>query len=144
MSMHSLGWVPKALVRDNRRLLVAGRYEPGVTRLAAHYGTTVMPTRPRKQRDMVKVEVARSSRCDRLRGVHHDSRIASRPRSGAKRRRTRYAFWTSTEMISSSTVAQRGAIILERHLERGFRPAVRQSSQCNRDEIHQSPFFRGD
>jgi hypothetical protein len=55
-----------------------------------------------------------------------------------------YAFWTSTDMISSSTVAQCGAIMLERHLERGFRPAVRQSSQCKRNETHQSPFLRGD
>src|SRR6266852_8263103 len=40
----------------------ASRYEPGVNRtyqdLAAHYGTTVMPTRPRKPRDKAKVEGA--------------------------------------------------------------------------------------
>jgi transposase len=39
---------------------VASRYEPGVNRtyqdLAAHYGTAIMPTRPRKPRDKAKVE----------------------------------------------------------------------------------------
>jgi transposase len=41
---------------------VASRYEPGVNRtyqdLAAHYGTTIMPARPRKPRDKAKVEAA--------------------------------------------------------------------------------------
>src|SRR6195952_1753935 len=41
---------------------IASRYEAGVNRtyqdLAAHYGTTIMPTRPRKPRDKAKVEVA--------------------------------------------------------------------------------------
>ena len=40
----------------------ASRYEPGVNRtyqdLAAHYGTAIMPTRPRKPRDKAKVETA--------------------------------------------------------------------------------------
>jgi len=59
-----LGGVPKALVCDNLKagVTVASRYEPGVNRtyqdLAAHYGTTVMPTRPRKPRDKAKVEAA--------------------------------------------------------------------------------------
>src|SRR5258708_2378498 len=38
------------------------RYEPGVNRtyqeLAAHYGTTILPARPRKPRDKAKVEGA--------------------------------------------------------------------------------------
>ena len=40
----------------------ACRYEPGINRtyqeLAAHYGTAILPTRPRKPRDKAKVEVA--------------------------------------------------------------------------------------
>jgi transposase len=59
-----LGGVPKAIVCDNlkARVTAARRYEPGVNRtyqdLAAHYGTVVMPTRPRKPRDEAKVEAA--------------------------------------------------------------------------------------
>lgn len=40
----------------------ASRYEPGANRtyldLAAHYGTTIIPTRPRKPGDKAKVEAA--------------------------------------------------------------------------------------
>lgn len=59
-----LGGVPKAVVCDNLKagVTTASRYEPGVNRtyqeLAAHYGTTIMPTRPRKPRDKAKVEGA--------------------------------------------------------------------------------------
>src|ERR1700742_314951 len=59
-----LGGVPKAIVCDNLKagVTTASRYEPGVNRtyldLAAHYGTTIVPTRPRKPRDKAKVEVA--------------------------------------------------------------------------------------
>src|SRR5271169_2811721 len=59
-----LGGVPKALVCDNLKagVTAASRYEPGVNRtyqdLAAHYGTTIMPARPRKPRDKAKVETA--------------------------------------------------------------------------------------
>ena len=59
-----LGGVPKAIVCDNLKagVTTASRYEAGVNRtyqdLAAHYGTTIMPTRPRKPRDKAKVEVA--------------------------------------------------------------------------------------
>jgi transposase len=59
-----LGGVPKALVCDNLKagVTAASRYEPGVNRtyqdLAAHYGTTIMPTRPRKPRDKAEVESA--------------------------------------------------------------------------------------
>jgi transposase len=55
-----LGGVPKAIVCDNLKagVTTASRYEPGVNRtyqdLAAHYGTTIMPTRPRKPRDKAK------------------------------------------------------------------------------------------
>ena len=59
-----LGGVTKAVVCDNLKagVTVANRYEPGVNRtyqdLARHYGTTIMPTRPRKPRDKAKVEAA--------------------------------------------------------------------------------------
>ena len=59
-----LGGVPKAIVCDNLKAGVTtpSRYEPVINRtyqdLAAHYGTTIMPTRPRKPRDKAKVEVA--------------------------------------------------------------------------------------
>ncbi|MFI5016205.1 MAG: IS21 family transposase [Hyphomicrobiales bacterium] len=59
-----LGGVPKAIVCDNLKagVTTASRYEPGVNRtyqdLAAHYGTTIMPARPRKPRDKAKVEGA--------------------------------------------------------------------------------------
>jgi len=59
-----LGGVTKAIVCDNLKagVTAASRYEPGVNRtyqdLAAHYGTTILPTRPRKPRDKAKVEAA--------------------------------------------------------------------------------------
>ena len=59
-----LGGVPKALVCDNLKagVTAASRYEPGVNRtyqdLAAHYGATIVPARPRKPRDKAKVEAA--------------------------------------------------------------------------------------
>lgn len=59
-----LGGVPKVIVCDNLKagVTTASRYEPGVNRtyldLAAHYGTTIMPTRPKKPRDKAKVEAA--------------------------------------------------------------------------------------
>jgi transposase len=59
-----LGGVPKAIVCDNLKagVTTASRYEPSVNRtyldLAAHYGTTIMPARPRKPRDKAKVEAA--------------------------------------------------------------------------------------
>jgi transposase len=59
-----LGGVPKAIVCDNLKagVTAANRYEPGINRtyqdLAAHYGTTIMPTRPRRPRDKAKVEGA--------------------------------------------------------------------------------------
>ena len=56
--------MPKAVVCDNLKagVTATSRYEPSVNRtyqdLATHYGTTVMPTRPRKPRDKAKVEAA--------------------------------------------------------------------------------------
>jgi transposase len=56
--------VPKAIVCDNLKAGVTAtcRYEPGINRtyqeLAEHYGTAILPTRPRKPRDKAKVEVA--------------------------------------------------------------------------------------
>ncbi len=59
-----LGGVPKAVVPDNLKAAVirADRYDPGLNRtyaeMAAHYGTAILPARPRKPRDKAKVEVA--------------------------------------------------------------------------------------
>ena len=59
-----IGGVPKAVVCDNLKagVTAACRYEPGINRtyqeLAEHYGTAILPTRPRKPRDKAKVEVA--------------------------------------------------------------------------------------
>ena len=59
-----LGGVPKAVVPDNLKSAVikADRFDPGLNRtyadLASHYGTAILPTRPRKPRDKAKVEVA--------------------------------------------------------------------------------------
>ena len=53
----AIGGVPKAVVCDNLKAGVTAtcRYEPGINRtyqeLAEHYGTAILPTRPRKPRD---------------------------------------------------------------------------------------------
>src|SRR5207249_144863 len=60
----AIGGVPKGVVCDNLKagVTVTCRYEPGINRsyqeLAEHYGTAILPTRPRKPRDKAKVEVA--------------------------------------------------------------------------------------
>src|SRR5436190_16102019 len=59
-----LGGVPKSIVCDNLKagVTAASRYEPAINRtyqdLASHYGTTIIPARPRKPRDKAKVEAA--------------------------------------------------------------------------------------
>jgi transposase len=61
-ALHDLGGVPKAIVPDQLKSGVTRscRYEPGVQRtyeeMACHYGTTVLPARPRSPRDKAKVE----------------------------------------------------------------------------------------
>lgn len=63
-ALEYFGGVPRAIVCDQLKSGVtrACRYEPDVQRtyedLASHYGTTVLPARPRKPRDKAKVEVA--------------------------------------------------------------------------------------
>lgn len=58
------GGVPEIIVPDQLKsaVIVACRYEPGIQRtyaeLARHYGTAIVPARPRKPRDKAKVEVA--------------------------------------------------------------------------------------
>jgi transposase len=60
----ALGGVPKLVICDNLKAAVTNpdRYEPGLNRtyaeMARHYGTTILPARPRKPRDKAKVEVA--------------------------------------------------------------------------------------
>jgi transposase len=63
-ALADLGGVPKSIVCDNLKagVTVACRYEPGINRtyqeLAEHYGTVILPARPRKPRDKAKVEAA--------------------------------------------------------------------------------------
>jgi transposase len=58
-----IGGVTELIVPDNPRALVsvANRYEPepnrGAIEFAAHYGTIILPARPRKPQDKAKVEV---------------------------------------------------------------------------------------
>ena len=58
------GGVPELVIPDNEKAAVhkASRYEPVLNptyqELAAHYGTTVLPTRPGRPRDKAKVEAA--------------------------------------------------------------------------------------
>src|SRR5712664_103023 len=63
-AFEAIGGVPNLLVPDNTKVAVikACLYEPQVNRtyaeMAAHYGTTVLPARPRRPRDKAKVEAA--------------------------------------------------------------------------------------
>ena len=56
-----LGGVPKVVVPDNLKSAVfkADRFDPGLNRtyaeMAGHYGTAILPARPRKPRDKAKV-----------------------------------------------------------------------------------------
>jgi hypothetical protein len=58
----AIGGVPRLIVPDNAKVAVikACLYEPKVNRtyaeMAAHYGTAVLPTRPRRPRDKAKAE----------------------------------------------------------------------------------------
>jgi transposase len=62
-AFNAIGGVAKAVVCDNLKARVTAtcRYEPGINRtyqeLAEHYGTAILPTRPRRPRDKAKVEV---------------------------------------------------------------------------------------
>lgn len=59
-----LGGVPSIIVPDNLKSAVIkpDRFDPGLNRsyaeMAAHYGTAILPARPRRPRDKAKVEVA--------------------------------------------------------------------------------------
>ena len=59
-----LGGVPELVIPDNEKAGVrkASRYEPDLNptyqELATHYGTTVLPARPRSPQDKAKVEAA--------------------------------------------------------------------------------------
>jgi transposase len=62
--LHYIGGVPAAIVPDNFKSAVfrASKYEPGLNeafeRFALHYGTTIIPARPRKPKDKAPVEGA--------------------------------------------------------------------------------------
>jgi transposase len=63
-ALEAIGGVPELIVPDNTKTAVvkACLYEPQVNRtyteMAAHFGTAVLPARPRKPRDKAKVEQA--------------------------------------------------------------------------------------
>ena len=63
-AFEAIGGVPELVVPDNARTAIvkACFYEPEVNRtygeMAAHYGTAILPARPRKPRDKAKVEQA--------------------------------------------------------------------------------------
>lgn len=63
-ALEAFGGAPALLVPDNAKVAVikARRYDPQVNRtyagMAAHYGSSVLPARPRRPRDKAKVEVA--------------------------------------------------------------------------------------
>lgn len=63
-ALEAIGGVPQLIVPDNTKTAIvkACFYDPQVNRtyadMAAHYGTALLPTRPRKPRDKAKVEAA--------------------------------------------------------------------------------------
>jgi transposase len=63
-AFEAIGGVPDLVVPDNARTAIvkASFYDPEVNRtyteMAAHYGTAILPARPRKPRDKAKVEQA--------------------------------------------------------------------------------------
>ena len=63
-AFEAIGGVPELVVPDNAKTAVvkASFYDPQVNRtyaeMAAHYGTSILPARPRKPRDKAKVEQA--------------------------------------------------------------------------------------
>jgi len=63
-ALEAIGGVPAVLVPDNTKVAVikACLYEPQIHRtyadMAAHYGTAILPARPRRPRDKAKVEQA--------------------------------------------------------------------------------------
>ena len=63
-ALEAIGGAPALLVPDNAKVAVikACRYDPQVNRsyagMADHYGSSVLPTRPRRPRDKAKVEAA--------------------------------------------------------------------------------------
>src|SRR5271168_143468 len=63
-ALEAIGGVPQLIVPDNTKTAVikACLYDPQVNRtyaeMAAHYGTAILPARPRKPRDKAKVEQA--------------------------------------------------------------------------------------
>ena len=63
-TLEAIGGVPQLIVPDNAKTAIvkACFYDPQVNRtyadMAAHYGTALLPARPRKPRDKAKVELA--------------------------------------------------------------------------------------
>lgn len=152
-----LGGVPAMVVSDNLKsgITKACFYEPAVNRayaeMAAHYGTAIVPARPRKPRDKAKAEVAvqvatrwiiakLTARTIEL--FHQGNRVAVHVRSSSNRRHTtvrehmpsshrRYADWTPERIqrraneIGPKTSALIEIILRERtHPEQGFRATI--------------------
>ena len=90
-ALNAIGGVPKAAVPDNLKagITTPSRYEPGINRtyqdLADHYGFVVLPTRPRKPRDVVP-----------------KARFAATRRSRLLSRSSNALFWRSCATASSS------------------------------------------
>ena len=61
--------MPALIIPNNPRALIANAYlyEPEPTRatleFAAHYGTVVLPARPRRPQDKAKVDMSRERLC---------------------------------------------------------------------------------
>jgi transposase len=99
-AFEAIGGVPELVVPDNAKTAIvkASFYGPEVNRtyaeMAAHYGTAILPARPRKSRDKAKVEQA--------------VRIVQRWLLGRLRRRTFYSLPTprSTSSWRSSMTSR--------------------------------------
>jgi transposase len=124
------GRVPKMVVSDNLKagITKACFYEPNVNRtysdMAKHYGTVVIPARPRKPRDKAKVEV----------GVQ----VATRWIIARLRKRT---FFSLTELNSAirELVAQINARVT-RHLRASRRSLFEESEYPALKELPAKPY----
>jgi transposase len=114
------GGVTNAVVPDQLKsaVTIANLYEPGVQRtfaeLGRHYGTTILPARPRSPRVEVAVQVAQRWILARMPASHQ-----------------KHAEWTPTRILGwASTVGPMTAKLAEamlaerRHPEHGFRSCL--------------------
>ena len=77
-AFEAIAGVPHLVIPDNAKVAVikACLYEPQVNRtytdMAAHYGTAILPTRPRRPRDKASVSYCTSFRLSRGDGCPHE------------------------------------------------------------------------